>query len=888
MKTAPGLSCSWDELEPYLDRVFELAPDECAAWLSQLAQSQPLIAQDVRTLLSRRDQVDATGFLEHPPFDPDPGQPRLGAKVGAYTLEKLIGRGGMGEVWLAARSDGRYEGRCAIKFLDASLVSPRLAERFRREGQALARLTHPNIARLLDAGTTEQDRAFLALEYVDGVRIDRYCESLPVNERVRLIADVVAAVAHAHGNLVIHRDLKPSNVLVTGDGRVKLLDFGVAKLMSAELDTLDADHTRLEDAAFTPEYASPEQLLGDAPSTATDIYQLGLLLFVLLSGRNPLHTEGGRAERIRAALERSMQSVSEVAPQPLRRILRGDLDAILAMALRRDAKDRYATAQALQDDLLRYLAREPVVARRGAGWYRARKFIERHRIAVAAASLAALGLCATLGYALLQGHEAAVQRDAARRELARATAAHDFTVFMLSAAAPGDGRFSTGELLAQNERLIDKQFAADPPMRAEMLATVGTQYMASQHWGEATRLLSRARDIAASTGDPTLQARTECPLALMKMLNGLRRDAETMIEAALANLPQRPEHAQLRAECMTRYSEFGFFTGEAAPMIQRATLALRLLDSVSTASAPRRIDAMSALAYGHYLARDNQRAEQVFEQLALMLEESGMERTLAAADIYNNWSLLHFRSDIRRAEVLIRRTVELRRSIEGKTQVGPVAIFNHAGVLLVLGRLSEAAPLYDEAIRTADERKDWPTFFDASMELAELHIEAGDLARAEARLATLSTYDGNPRFDGMRRALLAYYRAHLVEAQERDPATAQARYGEAVQSFDAVDEKTFASVYALCGLSRTALINGDVATATDAAARALDLAQQFAQADAPSHLVGMAQLASGDVQMARGDRRSGARAFESALRNLDGTLGPDHRLTKLVREKSGA
>ena len=886
MKTAPGLSCSWGELEPYLDRAFELEPDECAAWLAQLAQAQQRVAQDVRTLLSMRQQVDASGFLEHGPFDPDPGEPRPGAQVGAYTLVRLIGRGGMGEVWLAERSDGRYEGRCAIKFLDASLVSPRVAERFRREGQALARLAHPNIARLLDAGATEQGRAFLALEYVDGVRIDRYCEPLPINERVRLFVGVVAAVAHAHGNLVIHRDLKPSNVLVTGDGQVKLLDFGIAKLMSAELDALDADHTRLEDAAFTPEYASPEQLLGGTPSTATDVYQLGLLLFVLLSGRNPLHTDGGRAERIRAALERSVPPVSEAAPPPLRRALRGDLDAILAMALRRDAKDRYATAQALQDDLLRYLAREPVTARRGAGWYRARKFIERHRIGVAAGSLAALGLCAALAYALLQGHEAAVQRDAARRELARATSAHDFTVFMLSAAAPGDGRFSTAELLARNERLIDKQFAADPAMRAEMLATVGTQYMASQRWEEATRLLTRAQDVAASTADPALQARTGCPLALMKMLNGQRRDAEAMIEAALANLPQRPEHAQLRAECMTRYSEFGFFSGEAEPMIQRATTALRLLDSASTASAPRRIDAMSSLAYGLYLARDNQKAEQVFEQLALMLEQSGMDHTLAAADIYNNWSLLHFRSDIRRAEVLIRRTVELRRSIEGQNQVAPVAIFNHAGVLLVLGRFSEAAPLYEEAIRTADERKDWPTFFDASMELAELHIESGDLARAEARLASLAAYDTNPRFDGMRRALLAYYRAHLVEAQEHDPATAQVRYGEAVKAFDAVGEKTFASVYAMCGWSRTALANGDVKTATEAAARALDLAQQFAQANAPSYLVGMAQLVSGDAQVARGDRPSAARSFDAALRNLDGTLGADHRLTKLARGKS--
>jgi tetratricopeptide (TPR) repeat protein/tRNA A-37 threonylcarbamoyl transferase component Bud32 len=307
-------------------------------------------------------------------------------RVGAYTLDRVIGRGGMGEVWLARRSDGRYEGTCAIKFLEGSLGWSNRAERFRREGQVLARLTHPNIARLLDAGTGEDGVPYLALEYIDGARIDQYCDSqsLSITQRVRLFLDVIAAVAHAHNHLIVHRDIKPSNVLVTADGQVKLLDFGIAKLLSAEQPDDGGEQTRVEDAALTPEYAAPEQMLGELPSTATDVYQLGLLLYVLLAGRHPRQLSGTRAEKIRLALDGVIRPPSLVAEPAIGRQLRGDLDAIISRAVRAVPAERYATAQALQDDLQRYLAREPVHARRGAALYRLRKFVARNRVAAAA------------------------------------------------------------------------------------------------------------------------------------------------------------------------------------------------------------------------------------------------------------------------------------------------------------------------------------------------------------------------------------------------------------------------------------------------------------------------------------------------------------------------
>jgi serine/threonine protein kinase len=264
-------------------------------------------------------------------------------RLGNYTIERLLGRGGMSEVWLARRSDGLFDAQCAIKLLDAGVSQQKLAERFSREGQLLARLAHPNIARLLDAGSTDDGKQFLVLEYVDGDRIDRFCDlhGLDVDQRIRLFLDAVLAVAHAHSNLVVHRDLKPSNVLVTRSGAVKLLDFGIAKLIGVQRPEGDwSVHTQVDEIVLTPEYAAPEQLLGELPSTATDVYQLGMLLCTLLVGRHPLQTLRTRGDRVKAALAGRVPRASDLATGALRKKLRGDLDAILAMALQTDPRYR--------------------------------------------------------------------------------------------------------------------------------------------------------------------------------------------------------------------------------------------------------------------------------------------------------------------------------------------------------------------------------------------------------------------------------------------------------------------------------------------------------------------------------------------------------------------
>ncbi|WP_124452992.1 protein kinase [Paucibacter sp. KBW04] len=360
--------------------------------------------------------------------------------MGAYTLERIIGQGGMGSVWLARRTDGRYDAQVAIKFLSSGLAGRGDAGRFAREGQILARLAHPQIARMLDAGIVQLESGasagssrlpYLVLEYIaDGQPIDRFCEAqkLDLRSRVELFQNVLAAVAHAHTRLILHRDLKPSNILVTPKGEVKLLDFGIAKLLDEGEDEqalpsgTASELTQQAGRAFTPRYASPEQVQGAEVTTATDVYALGVLLYLLLSGRHP--TASNENEASTTPLER-MRGIVEVEPKKLSdavraqggdgakkaaRELRGDLDTIVAKALKKAPAERYANAAALSEDLRRWLAHEPIGARPDSAYYRTAKFVRRHRWGVAAGTFASLAVAAGAGLAVWKAQEAHEQR----------------------------------------------------------------------------------------------------------------------------------------------------------------------------------------------------------------------------------------------------------------------------------------------------------------------------------------------------------------------------------------------------------------------------------------------------------------------------------------------
>ncbi len=386
---------SWRLASPHLDTLLDLTPAERQVWLDDLRTRSPELAGHISEWLGACEALDGDSFLDEPAVRPTAVRGLSGLDLGPYRLVAPIGQGGMGSVWLAERVDGRFEGRVAVKLLNVSLVGRSGEARFTREGRILARLQHPRIARLIDAGTTDIGQPYLVLDYVEGVPIDRYCDGqqLDVPARLRLFLDVLAAVAHAHANLVVHRDLKPSNVLVTAAGQVTLLDFGIARLVQGEHDALgDAHLTREGDALMTPAYAAPEQVQRGAITTATDIHALGVLLHVLLSGHHPSEPHLDQpADLLRAIVEIDPPRMSSRTTGRLRQTLAGDLDAVVAMALRKRPEDRYASADAFASDLRRYLADEPVVARAPSAFYRTAKFVRRHRWPMLAATVA-LGL----------------------------------------------------------------------------------------------------------------------------------------------------------------------------------------------------------------------------------------------------------------------------------------------------------------------------------------------------------------------------------------------------------------------------------------------------------------------------------------------------------------
>src|SRR5262245_25387309 len=377
----------WQSVGPYLDRALEMDRGGRAALLNSLRAEQPEVAEDLELLLDAYAIPDSEWFLETSPTLPQ--ATLAGQIIGAYTLVAPIGQCGMGSVWLARRSDGRFEGQAAVKLLNASFVGRAGEERFRREGSILARLTHPHIARLLDAGVSPTGQPCLVLEYVEGEPIDRYCQrkGLTIRERLGLFLDVLDAVAHAHAKQIVHRDIKPSNVLVGEDGRVKLLDFGIAKLLEAEAGGGEATAlTREAGGALTPEYAAPEQVAGGTVTTATDVYALGVVLYELLVGDLPF-------DRVRmrkagwAGLERILQEEEPVRPSSrseLRRDLEGDVDWITLKALEKDRSRRYATAAAFAEDIQRHLQDKPVSAGPPGAAYRLKKLIRRRRLVFAA------------------------------------------------------------------------------------------------------------------------------------------------------------------------------------------------------------------------------------------------------------------------------------------------------------------------------------------------------------------------------------------------------------------------------------------------------------------------------------------------------------------------
>jgi serine/threonine-protein kinase len=493
----------WRRLNQLLEQALELEPGQREGWRRALPESDAALWPLMEQLLART-AVDGPGGPAVLPLHgvalsqalrvtATQGAEAPGTQIGPYRLLSELGVGGMGSVWLAERTDGTYQRQVALKLPRAEWTDRGLSERMARERAVLASLNHPNIAQMYEAGWATDGRPYLALEYVDGEPIDAWCKSrsLTTTARVRLFVDVVRAVAFAHAKLVIHRDIKPSNVLITTEGRVKLLDFGIAKLLSAEEMTADATAlTQLSGRALTLNYAAPEQILGQPVSTAADTYSLGVMFFELLTGSRPYRP----ARDSRGALEEVIVNTdpplpsSVAADKTAARALRGDLDAIVLKALRKKPEQRYETAAAFADDMERWLDQRPVRAQRGSGWYRARRFVGRHQLRFVAGTMAMLAV-------LVGGSVILWQRHVAGEDAARATSVRNFVLAIIAQADPmasGATRDADLALLTTAESRLTDELAKHPELALELRVAIARAYRNRGEFQRAREALLRA------------------------------------------------------------------------------------------------------------------------------------------------------------------------------------------------------------------------------------------------------------------------------------------------------------------------------------------------------------------------------------------------------------
>ena len=509
-------------VDDLFDAALEQPAEQRAEWLrAHCAQAD--VRAEVEALLEAHGAND-------PIFDRNAAElaaPMLLAPtpqhIGPYRVLRELGRGGMGVVYLAERADGQYRRRVAVKLLRNSPDAEDLHRRFVAERQILASLNHPNIAQLLDGGVTDAHLPFIVMEYVDGLPITTYCDRqrLTVEERLQLFHDVCAAVHHAHQNLIIHRDIKPSNILVTEDRRVKLLDFGIAKLLNPTLGPADQPLTRTEWRVMTPEYASPEQVRGDSLTTASDVYALGVVLYELLCGRRPHRITGGSSQALAEAISQReplipsvaasrlepsrSEATTDVSPEEiastrglsvdrLRRRLQGDLDAIVMMALRKESARRYGSADLMWEDVRRHLDGLPVIADRGTRWYRARKFLGRHRIEATAALAGTLSLVGVAAVAVRQATVVSRERNRAEEALAQSAEVTDFLVRLFRTAAPAGvprERATVQDMLATGMARVE-ELESQPIVQARMLDALGQVNDQIGRLDDAERLLRRA------------------------------------------------------------------------------------------------------------------------------------------------------------------------------------------------------------------------------------------------------------------------------------------------------------------------------------------------------------------------------------------------------------
>ncbi|VXB18072.1 conserved hypothetical protein [Luteimonas sp. 9C] len=698
----------WQRLSPALDALLELEPDARATALAAYRDDDPDFADELHALLAL--DAERADFLAEPIVA---GLSNMlpGRHIGPYELERLLGEGGMGQVWLARRADGLYERRVALKLLRPGLADPDLRLRFTRERQILARLEHPHIARLLDAGISADQQPYLALDYIDGEPVTDWCRRHQpgVADRIRLFLQVCEAVSHAHTNLIVHRDLKPSNILVTALDDVRLLDFGIAKL----LDTAGQapEHTRTGLRAFTLHYAAPEQIRGEPVTTMTDVYSLGVVLYELLSGRKPYQpTLASDAQWEQAILEvdppRPSQALLRsaddgVEPLQRRRMARaiaGDLDTIVLRSLEKAPTDRYASVEAFALDLRRWSEGRPILARPQRLSYRAGKYLRRHRWAISSAALVALTLVASMVAVTWQANQAI-------EESARAQAMQDFVVglFEQAGASAGGAPLDIRQLLEVGVQRGDAELAHQPVARAELYGVIARLRLGLGDYDRALALLERQSTVVGGMADapPSLRLQSASDHGRTLRLLGRPRDAIAWMQPLQSLALQREQVLPRQAaEFYTHLGRSRRDIGEldSARLLFRRALALRRDSAVPDEAGT--IESLADLASLHSAAGELRQALTGTDAaLARLRQRLDPRHPLAIELLRSRCALLRANGRTRPAEASCREALALALDLHGARHPATLDARRQLAALHVdQGRFAEADAEFRDAL----------------------------------------------------------------------------------------------------------------------------------------------------------------------------------------------
>jgi tetratricopeptide (TPR) repeat protein len=878
-------------VDALLDELLDLPVESRPAVLDRQCPDDADVRAEVSSLLTAAGSVGE--FLSTPAMlatEPQIEDIPPGTRIGAWRITNQIGRGGMGVVYEAERAEGDFHQRVAVKVLRQEAIAE--LPRFHSERQILARLEHSGVARLYDGGVTSDDRPYMVMEFVEGRPITEYCAftRAPLAERMRLFVQVCEAVAYAHRNLIVHRDLKPANILVTPQGQIKLLDFGIAKLI--DVDRPDVMQTAA--APLTPLTAAPEQLLGLPITTATDIYALGLLLFELLTDTQPWLRAGGPiAQAVRVILDEPApipsRRAAETSPAPFPpRLLRGDFDAIVAKAVRKEPQHRYATVDALKADVDHASCGEPVAARSGARLYVFGRTLRRYRWVTVAVAAVLVSLAVGLGAAAWQARRAEIQRDAARRDAAREEAVrYQLTRLFHSAIEERGSQPATAKEMIDHSALrVLREYRSQPQLQGEIVLTLADLYGALQDAEGASALLEGFVKEAGPDMDPAVLADARQKLANIEVMQGHTERAAQLLSQAEAfwdhEPPQRDAEERLEGMAIKARVQRSAGDIEAALATEIAAISRR----IALSGRVHRETAVLYNTHGITLTAANRLDDALaaYRETIDIYKKLGLETELDAQIILGNMGTLEFRTGhLRQAEGLLRNAYEQERVLAGDSAAVAAVMGLYGEVLILTGRSAQGLSVAREAVAIATRYAGTssPVALQNMLFLSDAQYATADAKGARATLladhdAALAQYGPKHLItlrSQMALANLAYRqgnsfggRAQLVAtiAQMRDLGTrADSSLAQALQYLGEID-----------------LSAGKPADAAESLREAVTILGRFAVS---GWNIALARERLGEALSAAG-QPGAAESLNQAVRLLSAELGDEHAET--IRAKS--